>query len=487
MITVRLCNDYSYIQTGDLAIKEFVYSKLRWRAKDYFHKRAYKQGLWDGYKNFFSKKTGAFLTGLLPEMCALLKSQGQEVKFQDDRGSPFKFLHNNIDNQFLNQFLPKTETWEHGSNAGDPIEPITLHNYQTDFLNQIFKHRRGTVFSPTGSGKTMIMVGTVLSLPPNTPTLILQNRQGLAKQNYDELMAWGIPNLGKLWSKNFTPNTITCACVQSCHRLKDWLPTVKCVIVDEIHEMMSDEPEAVYKMLRNAQVRVALSGTPFTFGETDKVQKFKVKGYFGPVFKTASTKSGIITTKELQDQDTLSKSICYFYPVDEPQIPHHIYIDAVTEGIAQNFAFHQMVAKLTKTLKGRTLILVERLDHGDTLNKMIPGSLWVQGKDDENTREWVKKQLQRADSCVAIATQGIFNTGLNVFIHNLINVAGGQADHRIIQRMGRGLRKAKDKEILKYFDFVYRINDYLYKHSKKRIKILTEQGHNVIVKEEIDF
>lgn len=796
--------------------------------------RAYKQGVWDGFRNFFSKKTGAFLTGLLPEICFLLKSQNQQVQFDDQRGPAFQFRFDTITDQFMNQFLPQAPTWEYGSNAGDPILPVTLHDYQVDFLNNIFHHKRGTVYSPTGSGKaqpldsfvvtptgfkrmgdiqvgdlvctpdgghapvtgvfpqgmkrvvrvrfsngdsveccedhlwkvnaihdgwhgkvlttktiservhypngvnrynidlpkpaafvkkglpldpyllgvllgdgsfrqptglmlstieveilatvnemlapgyklrrsksrpcdyfftsgrrgkgtppnpyvvairslglkgkkskdkfipqcylinspdvrmavleglmdtdgyvckkgnisysttseslrdslcwlvhslggiaswskvnkaytykgvkkirsafnvcftlpegvipfrlgwkrarckkirtlrkhrtianvdfvgmkpcqcimvdhpdhlymtdhfvvthnTMLMVGTILALPPDTPTLILQNRQDLAKQNHDELMAWGIPNVGRLWTKNFKPNTITCACVQSCHRIKEWLPEVKCLIVDEIHEMMSDEPEAVYKALKHCQVRVALSGTPFTFGETDKVQKFKVKGYFGPVFKTSVTESGIITTKELQEQDKLSKSICYFYPVDEPQIPHHIYIDAITDGIAGNIYLHQMVARLIKTLSGRTLILVERLDHGDNLNRMIPGSLWVQGKDDQDTREWVKKQLQRADSCVAIATQQIFNTGLNVFIHNLVNVAGGQADHRIIQRMGRGLRKAKDKEILKYYDFMFRNNPYLEKHSRKRIKILTGQGHEVINKEEIDF
>ena len=80
---------------------------------------------------------------------------------------------------------------------------------------------------------------------------------------------------------------------------------------------------------------------------------------------------------------------------------------------------------------------------------------------------------------MAIATQGIFNTGINVFVHNLINAAGGQADHLIIQRMGRGLRTASDKDILNYYDFVFEINSYLHKHSLKRIKILQKQGHEI--------
>jgi len=69
-------------------------------------------------------------------------------------------------------------------------------------------------------------------------------------------------------------------------------------------------------------------------------------------------------------------------------------------------------------------------------------------------------------------------------VHNLVNAAGGQADHLIIQRMGRGLRTAKDKDDLNYIDFVFDINPYLHKHSMKRIKILKEQGHEVQV---LDF
>jgi superfamily II DNA or RNA helicase len=121
--------------------------------------------------------------------------------------------------------------------------------------------------------------------------------------------------------------------------------------------------------------------------------------------------------------------------------------------------------------------------HGDMLHNLLPGSFWIQGKDDEKTRKEVIEKLQKEENCVGIATQQILNTGINVFIHNLINAAGGQADHLIIQRMGRGLRVSEDKEILNYIDFFFEINDYLEKHSKKRIKILEEQGHKVEVKE----
>ena len=138
-------------------------------------------------------------------------------------------------------------------------------------------------------------------------------------------------------------------------------------------------------------------------------------------------------------------------------------------------------------MSGRTLILVDRIAHGDALNNLLPGSLWVRGKDNQQTRKGVIQQLQKSkNDVIAIATQQIFNTGINVHPNNLINAAGGVADHMIIQRMGRGLRTASDKERLNYYDFMFEINPYLTDHSEKRIDILRKEGHELEIRE-IDF
>ncbi len=474
MTTIRIANDLGQLITSNSDVVQLLWSKLRFQERNYFHNSRYKQRLWDGYTEFFKRPSGKFLAGLLPEVCCALRAKGIEYEIDDQRNL-FDLRYDKIDDQFLHQWLPKGK------------KPITLHDYQVDFINQAIKNRRGIIHSPTGSGKTFIMVGILKALPPGTPTLVLQNRISLARQNYDEITAWGFPHCGMLGGGRNDPKIITCSTIQSIEKIKKLLPHIKCLIVDEIHDMMTTKCKAVYRMLKNCSVRIALSATPFKFGETDKVQKYYVKGFFGPVLRAHCTESGIITTDELQEREILSKSHCTFYPVTEPKIPYDIYMDAVTNGIAENIEFHKTVARLAKSLKGRTLILVERLPHGDALNKIIPGSLWVQGKDDDDARKYVIDKLTQGKNVVAIATQGIFNTGINVFLHNLINAAGGQADHLIVQRMGRGLRQADDKEILKYYDFVFDINDYLFKHSNKRISILQKQGHEVVVKKEIDF
>jgi len=472
VISVQNC--YSWLETNSEEIRSTLWRALRFKERNYFHSRLYKQKKWDGYTEFFKPESGRFLTGLLPEVEYALNHLKCDYRILDER-SQYDFRYNSITDNFLQQ-------WQKSG-----TKPVTLYDYQVDLCNQILKHRRGVIQAPTSAGKTNIMISILKCLPVNCPTVILANKKSLVSQNYDEMIKWGFSNAGRLYDKYEEPNIITCATVQSLHKMDKVLGKIRCLIVDEIHEMMSKEPRKFYNKMKAASVRVAISATPFKFGGNDKSQKYAVKGFFGPVMRTHVVEGGVLTTDFLQERGTLSKSRCVFYPITEPQIPYDIYMDAVTNGIAENWQFHNIVKRLAITLKGRTLVLVERISHGDTLNKLIPGSLWVQGKDDDDTRKQVIKQLQHNEQCIAIATQGIFNTGINVFVHNLINAAGGQADHQIVQRMGRGLRTAEDKEILNYYDFVFNINNYLLDHSKKRIKILSKEGHDLEVKKTIDF
>jgi superfamily II DNA or RNA helicase len=464
-----LCNDYSYLITKNTAIKDTLYKALRFREKNYFHNRRYKMKLWDGYINFFDIQKGKFLTGLLPEIKAVLKVKNISYEIEDQR-TKIDFLYEQVDKNF-------GKTWSKEKN-------IDLYDYQVDFINQVIKHKRGIIFAPTSSGKSATMVGILKTIPKEKKVLVLQNRLSLANQNYEEIKGWGFEDVGKLWSGKLHEGKILVASVQSIVKIEKQLSEIEVLLVDEIHDMMSKLPKAVYRRLKKCSVRVALSATPFKFGETDKVQKYNVKGFFGPVLKTSSTETGILTTQELQNRNILSKSTCLFYYIHEPKLPYDIYNDAVTNGVAENIKFHKIVKKLSSRCEGRTLILVDRIAHGDALQSMIKNSIWVRGKDTLKTRKEVITKLQKSEGdVIAIATQQIFNTGVNVFIHNLINAAGGQADHLIIQRMGRGLRTANDKEILNYYDFYFKNNKYLQQHSEKRIKILKKEGHEIKIEE----
>jgi len=485
-------NDFSFITEAIPGLHQKLWKALRKRAKDYFFHPLYRQKKWDGFIDFYGKTTGRFMTGLLPEVEAALGVW--EVPYElDDQRPPMHFRQQTIDENFFNCFLPQSGLWPDGSEA----KPITPRDYQIDLTAKAIMLHRGIIQAPTRAGKSLMMVGLAHCLPPNTPMLFTTKQSSLVLQIYEDLVKWGVPNVGMVGGGKNKPDVITCCTLDSLHKLERLFPFIRVLIVDECHKMMTKKAKACYRACKKANVRLAFSATPFKFSERDpdnpkptegdQVQKFMLKGFFGPIILTSTTESGLLTTKELQERGILSKSNCTFYKIKEPKLPYALYADAVNQGMVESHHFHQVVRSLVKTLKGRTLILVQRVPHGEILSKMIPGSIWVSGKDTLKNRKQVIKMLCESESAVAIATQQIFNDGITVKIHNLINAAGGKASHDITQRLGRGLGTADDKDSLEYYDWKFDgVNPYLDDHSDDRIRIIGNEGHNVTVKE-IDF
>lgn len=475
---LKVENVVSRLLTTDQALKDLLSDKLRFRPKGYFHNPRYQAKKWDGWKYFFEKKSGAFLTGLLPEIQAALRVRKKEYVLVDNREAP-AWAYDSIDQNFLNNWLP------------DGFDPIELHDYQPDLVNQTIKYGRGIIKAPTGAGKTFILISILKALPPKTPTLFLTKNKGLVHQNWKEMKLWGVENLGRWYGGFKEPNYVMCATIHKAtfESLDKLLPKFKAIIVDEVHDCMSAVPLKAYKKMSKAIYRVGISATPFKYDKKkiDECHKWLVKGHFGPVFKTTTTDSGELTTKELQDRNILSLSDCYFYPIASPQLVHEPYADAVKLGIEQNFHFHDAVTRLAKSCPGRTLIVVERIEQGEYLKAMIPGSTFIQGKVKLKDRDTVLEQMLGGGKAVAIVMRQIITAGINVRIHDLINAAGGEAAHNVIQLMGRGLRPANDKEQLRYHDFLFLINDYLRKHSEWRMEVIEKERHKLTVKENLDF
>ena len=162
MTIITVNNDISILETDNKLLVSHLFETLRFRDRSYFHNPRYKAKLWDGFTNFFNKNNGRFLSGLLPEVYSVCKHFNETVEFVDNR-TKVDFAIKSIDKDFLIPFVPK-----------DGRE-ITLEDYQVELVNQSIKNKRGIIFAPTSSGKSVVMLSILKSLPPNTKTLILQN------------------------------------------------------------------------------------------------------------------------------------------------------------------------------------------------------------------------------------------------------------------------------------------------------------------------
>ena len=115
----------------------------------------------------------------------------------------------------------------------------------------------------------------------------------------------------------------------------------------------------------------------------------------------------------------------------------------------------QFISNLMEEIRsgGNALILVDRIKTGELLKDLIPGSVFIQGKTKMEERQEEYDEVATEQYKVLIATYGVAAVGINLpRIFNLILVEPGKSFVRVIQSIGRGIRKAKDKDHVQIWD-----------------------------------
>jgi len=454
MIPIRVQNNFSWLETDDETLLNLFYKALRFQPPNWFHAQRRGRGSWSGWVSFFDKKKGKFPTGLLPEIEKALDILKRKYKIVDERPK--------IDLQALTV-------------TSDIFGDIELYDYQVDLANICLYQKRGIVKAPTASGKTILFTSILKALSKQIPTICLFRNKSLVDQTYETFKKFNIENIGRVHGEVFEPALITCCTIQSLHKLADLVPHVKALIIDECHEFVSTQSVRTIKKFKNTVIRLGFSATPFK--QNNPVHNYKLKSWIGPLLCD-------IPTLELQENGILSESIAHFYKIsqqdgDAEEYPWPLCEDA---GIVYNKCLNEKIVEIIQSIpEGRIMILVRRIPHGDNLHVLMPDAHWIRGQDNSDTRNYVLGQLRESKEKKVVAIcSSICNVGVNVFIHHLINAAGGKEPNLTIQKMGRGLRKAEDKDHLEYHDFFHDTNYILRKHSKIRVKTLKKEGHSVI-------
>ena len=90
-----------------------------------------------------------------------------------------------------------------------------------------------------GGGKTLIFTALLKALENKYPAVILMRNKSLVEQTYQVFKQHNLPNVGRVNMDFNEPNHITCATIQSLHKIEDLVPRTKVLIVDEVHEFSS--------------------------------------------------------------------------------------------------------------------------------------------------------------------------------------------------------------------------------------------------------
>ena len=87
------------------------------------------------------------------------------------------------------------------------------------------------------------------------------------------------------------------------------------------------------------------------------------------------------------------------------------------------------------------------------VEKKIKDSVFVSGSTKNVDRKEQYDEVSTATNKVIIATYGVASVGINIpRIFNLVLIEPGKSFVRVIQSIGRGIRKAEDKENVQIWD-----------------------------------
>jgi superfamily II DNA or RNA helicase len=110
-----------------------------------------------------------------------------------------------------------------------------------------------------------------------------------------------------------------------------------------------------------------------------------------------------------------------------------------------------MIQGISET--GNTLVLVNRIESGKSMIEKMPDAVFVSGEVKTKDRKEEYDEVKTANNKIIVATYGVAAVGINIpRIFNLVLLEPGKSFVRVIQSIGRGIRKADDKDFVQIWD-----------------------------------
>jgi superfamily II DNA or RNA helicase len=105
-------------------------------------------------------------------------------------------------------------------------------------------------------------------------------------------------------------------------------------------------------------------------------------------------------------------------------------------------------------LTGNTLVLVDRVNAGkEIVSRLGSNAVFVNGGTGLTERKAEYDEVATSDDKIIVATYGVAAVGINIpRIFNLVLIEPGKSFVRVIQSIGRGIRKAEDKDHVQIWD-----------------------------------
>lgn len=441
---------------------------------------AFRNRLWDGKIRLFNQINGQISAGLFPQIVTFAEKREYEIEIlESDYGNPNE--GNKINPEFMMKFVDALKL------------PFKIRDYQFDAVCTGIQRKNAILLSPTGSGKSLIIYVLMRYLISSfeQDVLVIVPTTSLVEQMYNDFKTYGYDvekYCHRIYSgkdKNTTKRIII-STWQSIYRFQpDWFSRFGTVFGDECHGFKSKSLTTIMNKCVEAEYRFGTTGTL----DGALTHELVLQGLFGKVYRVTST-------RELQDNDTLAKlSIRRIILDHNEEIKKNFgkktYQEEI-EFIVTNVKRNTFIKNLTLDLKGNTLVLYNYVEkHGKPLYNMIKNEaaenrkiFFVSGETAATDREAIRGIVEKQKNSITVASLGTFSTGINIRnLHNIVFASPSKSQIRVLQSIGRGLRKTDDGINTTLYDI---IDDIIWKsrknfgilHADERLRIYGREKFN---------
>ena len=414
---------------------------------------SYRNKLWDGKIRLYDTRNYTLPSGLLYHLERFARERGYVIGRGEDTTPNERRINDNS--------IPELNLSCDGS-------PINLRDYQTLAIEHVLKYKQSLLVSPTGSGKSLmiyVLLRWFLSVS-NKKAIIVVPTTSLVEQMWKDFADYGSnddtydpDSIHRIYAgkeKESFEQRVVITTWQSVFKMpRSWFKDYEMVVGDEAHLFKAKSLTTIMGHLRNAWLRVGTTGTL----DGTKVHKLVLEGCFGPVFNVTSTKK-LIESKTLSD-----------ISID---VLHMQYSNAEKKAFGK------------KTYQEEIRYIVQHEQRNKFIKTDIKRKVfYVSGEVGALDREEIRTLVEKEKDAIIVASLGTFSTGINIKnLHNMIFAAPTKSQVRVLQSIGRSLRKSENGQPAKVYDLC---DDFSWKKRKNYTLGHGLERIDIYEKEELNF
>jgi len=455
-------------------------------AEGYKFMPAYRNKLWDGKIRLFDSRSQSIPFGLMKRVSEFCHERGYKLVYDESMKD-----NNFFEKGDLEEFISKSTI-----SIGDKI--IKPRDYQFDAFVHGIQNKRAILISPTGSGKSLIiymMMRHYLNHEMDKRVLVVVPTTSLVEQMYKDFESYSYlddsfdvhEDVHKIYSgkdKVGFDASVVITTWQSAIKLpQSWFQSYGMVIGDEAHTFKAKSLTTIMNRLVNAGFRIGTTGTI----DDALSNQMTLEGNFGPVYR-------VTTTKDLIDSETLAQltiqCLVLKYPDEERRMCKGLKYQDEIDHIVSHEKRNRFIVNLTCDQKGNSLVLYNLVQkHGkplyDAFVEKLKGTdrkvFFVSGAVNAEERERIREITEKEKNAIIVASVGTFSTGINIVnLHNIMFASPTKSQIRVLQSIGRGLRKTADGQGTTIYDLADDLSwkkkkNYTLNHAIERVKIYSKE------------